>query len=159
MNTLIKNQIGILPEIQKLDLERIKWKLRDTEEGESWTHELCDKAETEYKKFLTMVKLYPKKSIVPNKLMDKMWHQHILDTRAYRRDTKQALGRFLDHYPYFGMHGEDDKQNLNDAFEETKVIYENLFETEMSEAFVSRCTDHPCHAPSSCACRAPGACK
>ena len=35
--------------------------------------------------------------------MDAFWHQHILDTVAYQRDTVQIFGYFLHHFPYFGI--------------------------------------------------------
>ena len=151
--------IGILPEIENLDLSRIKWKLMDADEGQGWTVDLCDLAEIEYKKYLTLVKLFPKTDIVPNRIMDKFWHQHILDTQAYANDCESIFGFFIHHYPYFGMHGTEDKQNLINAFEATKKFYKITFMTEMEEAFASRCTDHACHKESSCACRTQEACK
>lgn len=159
INTLKKTDIGILPEIKNLDLSRIKWKLSDAEEGQGWSAELCDLAEVEYKKYLTLVKLFPKMDIVPNKIMDKFWHQHILDTQAYSKDCQQIFGYFIHHYPYFGMHGTEDKQNLIDAFEATKNLYKITFMSDMDEAFASRCKDHACHKESSCACRTADACK
>lgn len=150
---------GILPEIAELNLERIKWKLSDQDEGQGWTKELCDLAEMEYKKYLTMVKMFPELDIVPNKLMDKFWHQHILDTQAYAVDSQRIFGYFVHHYPYFGMHGTEDKQNLISAFERTKDIYRMIFGGDMQDSDAARCKDHACHKPSSCACRTPGACK
>ncbi|MBX9782774.1 MAG: hypothetical protein K2X48_05685 [Chitinophagaceae bacterium] len=150
---------GILPEIKNLNLDRIKWKLKDAEEGQGWSDELCDFAEQEYKKYLTMIKLFPELDIVPNKIMDKFWHQHILDTRAYANDCNSIFGYFVHHYPYFGMNGEEDKQNLIDAFNQTKKIYKATFGSNMEDADPARCKDHSCHKPSSCACRTPSACK
>jgi hypothetical protein len=124
---------GILPEILKLNLDRIKWKLSEPEEGRGWSRELCDYAEIEYKKYLTMVKLFPELDIVPNKIMDKFWHQHILDTRAYAKDCNTVFGTFVHHYPYFGMYGEEDKQELISAFERTKEIYNSLFSSGMTD--------------------------
>lgn len=131
----------------------------DSEEGLGWTKELCDFAEIEYKKYLTMAKLFPELDIVPNKIMDKFWHQHILDTKAYAEDCQIVFGYFLHHYPYFGMHGTADKQNLIDAFEQTKSIYRSLFKMNMDDSNAARCKDHACHKPNSCACRTPEACK
>lgn len=157
---LVSNETtGLIPEIKQLDLSRIKWKLMDAEEGQGWTEDLCNLAETEYKRYLTLVKLYPKAEIVPNKIMDKFWHQHILDTAAYARDCENIFGEFIHHYPYFGMEGKEDKQNLINAFEHTKALYKITFMKDMEEAFASRCKDHACHKESSCACRTAGACK
>lgn len=155
----ITTETGILPEIASLNLDRIKWKLSDSDDGQGWTTELCDFAENEYKKYLTMVKLFPELDIVPNKIMDKFWHQHILDTKSYAADCDLIFGQFIHHYPYFGMHGDEDKQNLINAFEQTKKIYKSLFGQEMTDINAARCKDHACHKPSSCACRTPSACK
>jgi hypothetical protein len=156
---MLKGTAGVLPEIESLDLTRIKWKLMDEEEGKGWYMELCDKAEEEYKKYLTLIKLFPEADIVPNRMMDQFWHQHILDTKAYADDCNKIFGQFIHHYPYFGMHGAEDKKNLMEAFEHTKSFYRITFLTEMEEAFASRCAGHACHKESSCACRTAGSCK
>jgi hypothetical protein len=70
---------------------------------------------------------YPDRDIVPCKLVDEIWHQHILDTTAYRTDCESVFGRFLAHFPYFGMRNEEDAQALNDAYEETLDLYEREF--------------------------------
>lgn len=74
------------------------------------TSEQCNFAEQEYKKFLTLKKLYPEKDLVPNKAVDEFWHAHILDTVSYQKDCKKVFGYFLHHFPYFGIYGEEDKQ-------------------------------------------------
>ena len=122
----LMTQKGIDPEIAKLDLEMAKMKLRDAEEGENWTFEQCDSAEIEYKRYLQLCKKYGK-GIVPNKIMDKFWHYHILDTRAYHRDCNTVFGHYLHHFPYFGMRGEQDAINLKNSFLETKERYLETF--------------------------------
>lgn len=114
-------------DIKLLDLGMIKLKLQDKEEGEGWSQAKCNEAEIEYKRFLALKRAYPMKEIVPHGLIDKFWHQHILDTVTYAEDCSELLGYFLHHYPYFGMNGEQDAQNLTDAFEETKVLYKKHF--------------------------------
>ena len=39
--------------------------------------------------------------IVANKLVDLVWHEHILDTRVYMIDCTALFGRYLHHYPCF----------------------------------------------------------
>jgi hypothetical protein len=56
--------------------------------------------EEEYRKFLALHLSYPDVDIVPCKIVDEIWHQHILDTAAYRDDCDALFGRFLDHFPY-----------------------------------------------------------
>jgi len=157
MKTVIET--GIYPEIEKLDFSRIKHKLMLSEESEPWTFETCELAEREYKRFLTLIKLNPKIEIVPTKLMDAFWHQHILDTVAYQKDCQAIFGYFLHHFPYFGIYGKEDKANLDHTFERTKALYFKHFTNEMCNPEASRCQDHACHAESSCACRVSGACK
>ena len=43
---------------------------------------------------------------------------HILDTRAYSRDCEFLFGRFLHHFPYFGMRGDADRAALDRTFRE-----------------------------------------
>lgn len=159
MKTIQVKEGGIHPSIEKLDFARIKHKLMVSDEGEKWTFELCELAEREYKRFLTLIKINPKLEIVPTKLMDRFWHQHILDTVAYRRDCLEVFGYFLHHFPYFGIYGKEDQQNLSKSFEKTKTLYKKCFGEEISAPEASRCEDHACHVESECACRVAGACK
>lgn len=125
------NEKHIMPEIAGINLEMVKMKLQDKDEGQGWSQEQCDSAEIEYKRYLQLNLQYPKASIVPNKIMDTMWHYHILDTRAYCKDSERVFGGYFHHYPYFGMRGEQDKQNLLNSFEETKQMYFDTFKESM----------------------------
>ena len=145
--------------IQNLDLARIMWKMGDPEEGKRFTPQRLAQAEMDYRRFLHLHLQYPGLEIVPTKLIDEVWHQHILDTRAYAKDCQDMFGEFLHHYPYFGMHGEEDQANLQTCFERTQVIWMDCFGEPMFETQAVRCEGHACHAPSNCACRSPGACK
>lgn len=140
MNTqiLAEKQSIFIDDIMKLDLEMIKLKLQDSEEGAGWTIELCNEVEIEYKRFLSLKRSYPDSEIVPNKLVDRFWHQHILDTSKYHADCLDLFGYFVHHYPYFGMNGEADYQNLCNAFEETKELYKLHFGT-FQEINAARC--------------------
>jgi hypothetical protein len=132
------HQKGIAPTIAEIDLEMVKMKLREPEEGEGWTAEQCDSAEIEYKRYLHLCKKYGK-GIVPNKIMDTVWHYHILDTPAYQADCQQIFGYFLHHYPYFGLRGEEDAQNLQISFEQTKIHYEEAFGEAIDRAEHTGC--------------------
>ena len=152
--------------INSLNLDKLKWKLSKSTEA-TWTEDLIDFAEEEYKKFLFLKLIYPKVALVPNKLVDKFWHEHILDTKAYQQDCEALFGYFIHHYPYFGIYGDDDQRSLQNAFDETIALYEKHFEKYPTDVLygansnnAARCGDeHACHVPSSCACRVPGACK
>lgn len=153
------------PSVASLNFEKLKWKLTKSAES-TWSDDLCDFAEAEYRKLLSLKKWYPKLSFVPSKLVDKFWHEHILDTQSYLDDCNAVFGYFIHHYPYFGIYGDADQNNLQVAFNETVALYEQHFGTfPTKELFggqsleASRCEGHACHAPSTCACRSPGACK
>lgn len=146
-------------EVQRLNFDRLKHKMTQSVESEM-SEEAWDFGEKEYRRFLTLKQLYPGVSLVPSKHVDQIWHAHILDTRAYREDCNAVFGRFIDHYPYFGIYGDDDFRALNAAFNETVALYESHFGAYPAEQNPMRCgDDHACHVPSSCACRVPGACK
>lgn len=136
------NQKQVDPAIANLDLEMVKMKLREPEEGENWTHEQCDSAELEYKRYLQLCKKYGK-GIVPNKIMDTFWHYHILDTRAYHTDCNTIFGHYLHHFPYFGMRGEQDALDLKNAFLQTKEKYRDTFGEEIARDSHTDCW-HDC---------------
>lgn len=163
INDYIDEQVH--PLVKLINFDKLKWKLSESAEA-SWSDALCEYAESEYRKFLTLKKLNPKVSLVPSKLVDKFWHEHILDTASYEKDCQQVFGHFIHHYPYFGLDGEKDQANLQNSFNETIALYEErfgtfptavLFGNEANEA--ARCEGHACHVPSSCACRTPGSCR
>ncbi|MEM7048406.1 MAG: glycine-rich domain-containing protein-like [Acidobacteriota bacterium] len=112
-----------LRDLDHLDFEMIKLKLQDVEEGQGWSSARCDEVEKSYKRFLALKRAYPDKDIVPNRDVDIFWHQHILDTERYAEDCQVIFGKFLHHYPYFGMQGDDDYLRLCAAFDETADLY------------------------------------
>lgn len=149
------------PCIAKLDFSQLKFKNTHSQEG-SFTEENWDKAELEYRRFLQLKYLYPKAQLVPSETVDKVWHQHILDTKSYREDCNRIFGSFIDHYPYFGIYGEEDYSRLEQAFEETVKLYEMHFGVyeNTNPLNAARCGgEHKCHVPGKCACRGPGTCK
>lgn len=145
--------------IEQLDFSAIRNKLMNNDEGEKWTFEEFEIAEREYKRFLTLVKLNPKKEFVPTKLMDEFWHHHILDTMAYQKDCQNVFGFFLHHYPYLGINGEEDRKKLEVSFDFTSILYFQTFGEDIKNSLTSRCGGHACHVESDCACRVSGACK
>lgn len=132
-----------MDDIDHVDFTMIKLKLQDTEEGKGWSEEQCEEAEKEYKKFLALKRTYPNKDIVPNHMVDEFWHRHILDTAKYVEDCELIFGYFLHHFPYFGMNGKQDAQNLTDAFEETKELYQLHFNKSYI-GFAKRCKAPKC---------------
>ena len=136
------NVKGIDPKIAELDFELMKLKLQDEEEGLGWTEDQVDSAEIEYKRYLNLCMVYGK-GMVPNKIMDQTWHYHILDTIAYHEHCEKLFGGYMHHYPYFGMRGEQDAQDLKDSFEKTKDLYLELFNEKMAREEHNKCW-HDC---------------
>jgi hypothetical protein len=110
-----------------LDLDPIKLKLMDKEEGQGWSRAQADHYELEYKRFLALLARFPDEVIAPSSNVDKVWHAHILDTMKYAEDCQNIFGYFLHHFPYFGMRGEEDAANLRRAADNMKQLYEQEF--------------------------------
>ena len=110
-----------------LDLSGVRMKLADPVEGKGYDDARLDLMEQEYRRFLALHIAHPDAEIVPCHMVDEMWHSHILDTIAYRRDCEAIFGSFLDHYPYFGMGSEEEAQELTDAYATTLELYERAF--------------------------------
>lgn len=110
-----------------LDLTAVRIKLADPEEGHAMSEAELDLSEQEYRRFLALHLAFPDADIVPCKLVDTIWHQHILDTRTYHADCEAIFGDYLHHFPYFGMRGADDAQALSDAYGDTLRRYREAF--------------------------------
>ena len=117
----------VVAAIQALDLEPIKFKLMDPEEGEGWSRQYADQMELAYKRFLTLFVTHPEQTLAPSKDVDRFWHGHILDTLKYAEDCETVFGYFLHHFPYFGMRGAEDAANQARAAEATRRLYRQEF--------------------------------
>jgi alpha-ketoglutarate-dependent taurine dioxygenase len=136
---------GIDPDIASIDLEMIKMKLGEEKEGIGWTTDQIEDAEIEYKRYLHLTRHfpYPTYSVVPNKIMDTVWHYHILDTRAYHKDCDSVFGHYVHHFPYFGLRGEEDAKELKKQFENTKEYYLQSFGEDLARNREADCW-HDC---------------
>ncbi|WP_301668279.1 glycine-rich domain-containing protein [Neisseria basseii] len=113
--------------IENLDLEPMMVKAMDKEEGLGWTLEMAKNIAEEYRKYLTLCLEYPDEAIVPSGMVDDFWHLHILDTQKYAEDCQNIFGYFLHHFPYFGMRGQEDADNLREAWQDSCQKYEARF--------------------------------
>jgi hypothetical protein len=155
MHTLIA-----LPDaIARLDFSRMKQKLLDPEEGAGLSPAEIDLADLEYRKFLALHQAYPAVPLVPNRLVDVMWHAHILDTIRYTDDCLRLFGHVMHHDPYMGIDGPASVAELDAFFKATQGYYERHFGPYPLERLSAvRCKGHACHVPTPCACRVTGAC-
>jgi hypothetical protein len=138
--------------LDRLDLEPIVSKLMDKKEGEGWTLEYADKRVLEYKHFLMLNFMYPEHDFVPTHDIDCVWHRHVMDTEMYNKDCEMLYslwyqrlivnilrplmtfigvrinaGIFFDHFPYFGMRGEEDNKNLGLGYLKTQEYFMSHF--------------------------------
>jgi hypothetical protein len=104
----------------RLDFTMLKEKLV---EERGWTMEFADEVEDLYRKFLALNAYYPDRKVCPTGPVDDFWHAHILDTRAYAADCDLLFGRFLHHFPYFGMRGPADRADLEQTFQESVELF------------------------------------
>ena len=113
--------------IAALDLNSIKTKLMHKESGEGWSQGRANAVETEYRRFLYLMKAFPHVETAPRVDVDTFWHYHILDTMKYARDCQQAFGYFVHHYPYLGLEGENGTEMQQQAGERMRELYESTF--------------------------------
>lgn len=122
----------------QLDLTNLRSKLVHPDEPNTVTLAQLDQMEQEYQRFLALKLAYPEAEIVPCKIVDELWHRHILDTAAYRADCEAIFGHFVDHFPYFGIRSATDAQDLRDAYAETIALYRDAFGEPPPETWISR---------------------
>ena len=127
--------------VEKIDLAPINRKLM-LENSVLWTVESVALAENLYRRFLVLHAVFPSEDLVPTKVLDGYWHQHILDTKKYAQDCEFLFGEFLHHDPYFGINGEDDRLMNQKAFAWTQSLWESVFgEALLGEANPCKSTD------------------
>lgn len=56
-------------------------------------------AESLYRQFLALHKKHPAAMLVPTRLVDAVWHEHLLDTKKYIADCDTLFGSYLHHHP------------------------------------------------------------
>lgn len=116
----------VLNRIDALDLNMIKLKLAHAM-GKGWSLRKTDAIERKYKRFLYLSWKYRGKTMVPTEEVDEFWHYHILDTQKYPKDCMRLFGYVIHHFPYLGVRGKKDEEDLHNAFAETCAIYEREF--------------------------------
>jgi hypothetical protein len=132
--------------IEALDLEPIKFKLMDPEEGQGWTREYVERMAIAYKRFLTLLVTHPETTVAPSKDIDKFWHGHILDTMKYAEDCERVFGYFLHHFPYFGMRGGEDAVQQAQADKDMHRLYEQEFGEPMPQSETTNSASAYCMA-------------
>jgi len=94
-----------------------------------------------YRKWLVLSACYPDLKLVPTMKLDEYWHMHILDTKKYMEDCQLIFGRYMHHYPYFGL--ESDSDYSDKCFILTKELFKKHFEDNISSE-ASGCGKYGC---------------
>jgi len=117
---------GVDPRVARIDLELVK---EVTREDTQWSQAQAELAELEYKRMLTLLLWNPglPHPIVPARLVDEIWHHHLLDSRAYHADMQALFGDYLHHFPYLGLRTEESRRLKLEAFELSCRLYERTF--------------------------------
>ena len=101
-------------------------KLLEVKNGE-WDLNRAEAAVRDYKRYMAVTKALGGVQLIPNGEIDETWHMHILDTRSYMKDCNELFGEYLHHFPYFGMLGEENRQQWLDVQSESELLWQKLF--------------------------------
>ncbi|AZA78622.1 hypothetical protein EG347_14440 [Chryseobacterium sp. G0186] len=95
---------------------------------ENWSLDFARKAIEEYKKFVYLCCILPN-GASPSKIVDKVWHLHLIYTQDYWEDfCPNILKRALHHHPSKGGFNENVKHQ--DWFTNTLKSYKEIFQSE-----------------------------
>ncbi|OMJ73845.1 hypothetical protein SteCoe_27396 [Stentor coeruleus] len=78
----------------------------------------------EYARFMTLI-FFTKYTLTPSEEVDIVWHEHQMDTIAYRTFCDKVYGRFIHHSPTVG--GNADAVKFSNFYQETLDFYKFLF--------------------------------
>lgn len=97
--TELSAPLTLVPAVTNLNLDRVYRNLR---RDHPWTDAQHEEAVMWYRRFLTLLLIYPDETLVPTEFIDEVWHTHILDTAHYGRDCEVLFGQFIHHDPNLG---------------------------------------------------------
>ena len=112
--------------IDKWDFSLMRIKMQEPSHA-GWSLERIDVAIEDYKRYMAVTKSLNGYQLVPNGEIDRIWHEHILDTRQYAKVCLVLFGGVLHHYPYFGMRNESDVENWESTTSLSKDLWVKLF--------------------------------
>lgn len=133
-----------LGRIDALDLEPVVYKLMHPEPGaDALSLAQADRDVAMYRYFWKLCLLEPGATLVPSRELDNVWHTHMLDTAKYRADCDWVFGSFLDHFPYFGFRGVDDRLAWQQGFVSTRQLFRDHFGIDIvGQPAASACSAH-----------------
>ena len=98
-----------------------------------WSRPFAIRAIGEYKKFLYLglVADFP---VTPPRVIDQVWHEHLLFSRGYREFCDQVLGREFDHHPEL-IPVDEQTERFKAQYDATLALYQTEFNSEPPSAF------------------------
>lgn len=112
--------------VDKWDFSLMRIKMQEPTHA-GWDLGRIDAAIEDYRRYMAITKALDGYQLVPNGEIDRIWHEHILDTRQYATDCLELFGGFLHHYPYFGMRNESDSNNWQSASALSQDFWKQIF--------------------------------
>jgi len=96
-----------------------------------WKMPFALRALTEYKKFV-FLGVTGDFMVTPSKIIDVVWHEHLLFSKAYRDFCNEVLGQAFDHYPEL-ISADEQTARFNSQYMETIMTYKKEFGLEPPE--------------------------
>lgn len=90
-----------------------------------WTREFSLRAIEEYRKFVYLG-MVSEVSVTPPKVIDQVWHEHLLFSRAYREFCRDVLERDFDHNPEL-IPSEEQTEAFRAQYDATLNLYRDEF--------------------------------
>ena len=90
-----------------------------------WPSRFARRAIDEYKKFLYLG-VVADFGVTPSKIIDQVWHEHLLFTKAYGEFCRDVLGRPFEHFPEL-VATDDQTSVFREQYERTLDLYEEEF--------------------------------
>lgn len=90
-----------------------------------WTRVFALRAIEEYRKFVYLG-LVSESSVTPPKVIDQVWHEHLLFSRAYRDFCRDVLERDFDHNPEL-LPSEEQTEAFHAQYDATLELYRDEF--------------------------------
>jgi hypothetical protein len=119
--------------IQRIDLSLFRTKLLNPRWGRPIPEPVVDHAIGDYRRFLFLMRKYEGEPLSPTLDIDIVWHEHILDTKPYFRDTASIFGYYVHHEP--GRTPGARSPELESSFKRTYELYQQEFGEKLRTYF------------------------
>lgn len=122
------------PAFETLDLTPVMQRVRKAHNLDAAT---AARAELLYRQFLQLHKKHPDAKLIPSRLVDAVWHEHLLDSQKYIADCEALFGSYLHHNP--GIIGEG-----SPYWVQTRALYAQEFGIDINALGLGAGDCHKC---------------